>query len=159
MNNDRLLREVEKRLTSVDEGTRGEVLGALRDVVHREQRRPPEFPATVESERERRVEAETLRDALEAISRQARVEETIDEVLKQLSRIVALDTCSLALANGAGSFRIIAGRGFAGVDVVGRTLRAPLSDAILEGRLSSRPRATAGSKASSPERRRNDSGR
>lgn len=134
MNTERLLREVEKRLAGTDEGARNEVLTALRDEIRREQRRGAQFPATVENERERRVEAETLRDVLEAISRQARLEETIEEVLRQLSRIVAVDSCSLALVDGGGTFRIIAGRGFADTDVVGRTFRDPLSDAILEGR-------------------------
>jgi hypothetical protein len=134
MNAERLLREVEKRLSGVDEAARAEVLDAVRDEIRREHRRAPEFPTTVESERERRVEAETLRDVLEAISRQARLEETIEEVLKQLARIVVLDSCSLALLDGGGTFRIIAGRGFGETDVVGRTFRDPLSDAILEGR-------------------------
>lgn len=135
MNPERLLRDVEKRLADVDQGAREEVLAALRDEIRREHRRAPEFPATVENERERRVEAEALRDVLEAISRQARLEETIEEVLKQLSRIVPVDSCSLALVDGAGTFRIIAGRGFPEDEsVVGRTFRDPLSDAMLEGR-------------------------
>ena len=133
MNPERLLREVERRLADVEGAARDEVLSVLREEIRREHRRAPEFPATVENERERRVEAETLRDVLEAISRQARLEETIGEVLKQLSRIVAMDTCSLALLE-AGAFRIIAGRGFGDHDVVGRTFRDSLSDAILESR-------------------------
>ena len=134
MNADRLLREVEKRLSGVDAGVRDQVLDAVRDEVRREHRRAPEFPATVENERERRVEAEALRDVLEAISRQARLEETIEEVLKQLARIVSLDSCSLALVDGGSTFRIISARGFGETDVVGRAFRDPLSDAILEGR-------------------------
>lgn len=133
MNTERLLREVDRRLAHVDPASRDEVLSALREEIRREQMRSVEFPATVENERERRVEAETLREVLEAISRQARLEETIEEVLKQLSRIVALDSCSLALVE-EGTFRIIAGRGFGDQDVVGRTFRDPLSDAILAGR-------------------------
>jgi GAF domain-containing protein len=133
MNADRLLREVEKRLSGVDAGVRDQVLDAVRDEVRREHRRAPEFPATVENERERRVEAETLREVLEAISRQARLEETIEEVLRQLARIVSLDSCSLGLVDGSGTFRIIAARGFGETDVVGRSFRDPLSDAILEG--------------------------
>lgn len=135
MNTERLLREVEKRLADVDPGVRDEVLAALHDEIRREQRRPPGFPATVENERVRRVEAEALREMLEAISRQARLEETIEEVLKQLSRIVPVDSCSLALVDGSGTFRIISGRGFAVEGaVVGRTFRDALSDAILQGR-------------------------
>src|SRR5262245_10030378 len=131
MNAERLLREVEKRLSGVDAGVRDQVLDAVRDEVRREHRRAPEFPATVENERERRVKAETLREVLEAISRQARLEETIEEVLRQLARIVSVDSCSLALVEGDGTFRIIAGRGFGDADVVGRTFHDPLSDAIL----------------------------
>src|SRR5262245_16981298 len=131
MNAERLLREVEKRLADVDEAARQRVLSVLQDEIRREHRRAPEFPATVENERERRVEAETLREVLEAISRQARLEETIEEVLKQLARIVSVDSCSLALVEGDGTFRIIAGRGFGDADVVGRTFHDPLSDAIL----------------------------
>ncbi len=134
MNPERLLREVEKRLASAEEPLREQVLDAVRDEIRREHRRAPQFPATVENERERRVEAETLRDVLEAISRQARLEETIEEVLRQLSRIVSVDSCSLALVDGSATFRIIAGRGFADRDVVGRTFRDPLSDAILDQR-------------------------
>ena len=85
MNPERLLREVEKRLAAVDDAVREQVLAAVRDEIRREHRRAPQFPATVENERERRVEAETLREVLEAINRQARLEETIEEVLKQLA--------------------------------------------------------------------------
>jgi hypothetical protein len=134
MNPERLLREVEKRLAETEETVREQVLDAVRDEIRREHKRAPQFPETVENERERRVEAETLREVLEAISRQARLEETIEEVLKQLARIVVHDSCSLALVDGTGTFRIIAGRGFADREVVGRTFRDPLSDAILAGR-------------------------
>lgn len=134
MNPERLLREVEKRLAETDQTVREQVLDAVRDEIRREHKRAPQFPGTVENERERRVEAETLREVLEAISRQARLEETIEEVLKQLARIVANDSCSLALVDGTGTFRIIAGRGFTDRDVIGRTFRDPLSDAILAGR-------------------------
>ena len=106
-----------------DAAARAEVLDALREEIARERRRTRDFPGTVEIERERRVEAETLREVLEAINRQARLEETIDEVLKQLARIVAMDSCSLACSRTEQDrFRIIAGRGFADTAEIGRRL-------------------------------------
>jgi hypothetical protein len=135
MNTERLLREVEKRLGDLDAAARAEVLQVLGDELLRERRRTRDFPGTVQNERERRVEAETLREVLEAITRQARLEETIGEVLKQLARIVPVESCSLALTDGQGSFRIIAGRGFDdSTGMGGRTFRDPLTDAILESR-------------------------
>ncbi len=134
MNTERLLREVEKRLGELDPSARAEVLRVLGDELLRERRRTRDFPGTVQNERERRVEAETLREVLEAITRQARLEETIDEVLKQLARIVPMESCSLALKVDDG-FRIIAGRGFDdGAEIAGRVFRDPLTDAILEDR-------------------------
>jgi hypothetical protein len=129
---DRLLREVERRLAGLPPADREEALDAIREEIARERRRGLEH-ASVEVERQRRTEAETLRDVLEAINRQARLEETIDEVLKQLTRIVSMDTCSLALIDGRGRFRLIAGRGFPpSTRVVGLTFRNPISDAIRE---------------------------
>jgi len=134
MNVDRLVREVEKRLEKLSESDRAEVLDALREEISRERRRL-DVAGTVEAERERRIEAETLREILEAINRQARLEETIEEVLKQLARIVPYDSCSLALLDPDGRFRIIAAKGFPEDDrVVGRTFRDPLSEAVLESR-------------------------
>jgi len=110
MNVERLLREVEKRLEGYPASERAEVLDALREEIARE-RRHVDPSLTVEVERERRVEAETLRDILEAITRQARLEETIDEVLRQISRIIPCDFCFVALTDPEGRFRIIAARG------------------------------------------------
>src|SRR5262245_27540603 len=111
MNAERLIREVEKRLLGLSESARAEVLDAMREELARERRRAD--PAgTVEAERTRRVEAETLREVLEAINRQARLVDTIEEVLKQLARIVVYDSCSLALLEPSGEFRILAARGF-----------------------------------------------
>ena len=131
MDTDRLLREIERRLSGLAEQERGSVLDAIREEVARERRRALE-PATVEVERERRLEAETLREVLEAINRQARLEDTIDEVLKQLTRMITVDSCSLALAEPQGRFRIIAVRGFPDPAVVGTTFRDPISDALRE---------------------------
>lgn len=134
MNTDRLLREVEARLAGLADQDRQEVLDALREEIGRERRRlDPEL--TVEAERERRVEAETLREVLEAINREARLEETTGEVLKQLARIVAFDFAALALLDLGGAFRIIAARG-APVDttLVGTRFDDPLTRAVLEER-------------------------
>jgi hypothetical protein len=131
INTDRLLHEVERRLANLGEAQRQEVLDALREEIARERRRM-DPPLTVESERERRVEAETLREVLEAINRQARLEDTIEEVLKQLSRIVALDYCSIALLEPDGRFRIIAARGEPeSASVLGATFRDALADEIV----------------------------
>lgn len=135
MNTDRLLREIEKRLGHLAQGERDEVLDAVREEIGRERRWQivPEGP--VEVERERRLEAETLRDVLEAINRPAGLDETLDEVLKQLSRIVAMDSCSLSLLDPEGRFRIIAGRGFPdGSKVKGAVYGGPLTDALRQQR-------------------------
>jgi len=133
MNVDRLVREVERRLEALPEDQRALVADAIREEIARERRRL-DVGLTVEAERERRVEAETLREILEAINRQGRLEDTIEEVLKQLGRLVALDSCSLALLEQAGGFRIIAARGFTEPSkVVGATFQDALSDAVREG--------------------------
>ncbi|HVR72462.1 MAG TPA: GAF domain-containing protein [Vicinamibacteria bacterium] len=131
MNTDRLLREIEKRLGHLGQGERDEVLDAVREEIGRERRwqTMPEGP--VEVERERRLEAETLRDVLEAINRPSGLDDTLDEVLKQLSRIVSVDSCSLSLLDAEGRFRIIAGRGFAEQDqVIGAVYGGPLTDSL-----------------------------
>jgi transcriptional regulator with GAF, ATPase, and Fis domain len=134
MDMERLLREVEKRLSGLDEVHKAEALDAMREEFARERRRVT-LSLTVETERERRVEAETLKDVLEAINRQARLEDTIEEVLKQLARIVTFDSCSLALADTEGRFRIIAARGFPDPSkIIGVSFRDPVSDAIRENR-------------------------
>jgi hypothetical protein len=134
MNTERLLREMRKRLEGFPDAERAEVLDALREEIAR-QRRRLDPSLTVESERERRLEAETLREVLEAINRQARLEDTIAEVLKQLSRIVVFDSCSLALRGDDGVFRIFAVRGFPEPSkIVGQVFRDPLSEEIREKR-------------------------
>lgn len=134
MNTERLLREVEKRLVGLPETHRNEILDAVREEIARERRRVD--PAdTVELERERRLEAETLREVLEAINRHAALDETIGEVLKQLSRIVVFDSCSLALLEPDGGFRIAAVRGFPEPSqIVGQVFRCPISDELRETR-------------------------
>lgn len=134
MNTERLLREIEKRLTHLAERDRAEVLDAVREEIGRERRR--ERPqATVEVERERRAEAQTLREILEAINRQASLEETIGEVLKQLARVVVSDTSSVALLDPDGLFRILASRGFADPSRIrGITYRNELSEILRRSR-------------------------
>lgn len=134
MDTDRLLREVEKRLAGIPAPARNEAIDAIREEIGRERRRQVD-PASVELERQRRVEAETLREVLEAINRQARLEDTIDEVLKQLLRLVPADSCSLATIAPGGGLRIIAVRGFPDPErVLGLTFSDALSDAVLAGR-------------------------
>lgn len=136
MNADRLIREVEKRLVGLSESARAEVLDAMREELGRERRRAEADPAaTIEAERMRRVEAETLREILESINRQVRLGDTIDEVLKQISRVVVYDACTLALLEPEGQFRILATRGFADpASLVGRTFKHRLSEEIREKR-------------------------
>jgi GAF domain-containing protein len=135
MNTDRLLREVEKRLAHLSDADRAEALDAVREEIGRERRRVTGPHATVETERERRTEAETLREILEAINRQPSLDDTIEEVLKQLSRIVVCDSCSLGLIEADGSFRILASRGFPDpASIRGRTFQSPLHEALRHGR-------------------------
>lgn len=131
MNVERLLRQLETRLGHLPEAVRGEVRDALREEVARA-RRWLDLSDTVEAERERRIEAETLREVLEAINRQARLEDTIDEVLRQLARVVEFDSCSLGLIDD-GHCRIIAAKGFSETSrVEGLRFRAPIIDEIRE---------------------------
>ena len=110
MNIDRLLRDVEARLADWDEPQRLEVMDALREALARERRSlDPSF--TVESERERRQNAEELRGALEAIHRSVRSPEALEEVLKQLERVVPTDFAVLAVAEPGAGLRISAVRG------------------------------------------------
>jgi len=134
MNTDRLLREVESRLARLAEADRQEVLDAVREEIARERRRvDPEL--TVEAERERRVEAETFREVLEAINRQARLEDTIEEVLKQVGRVVVFDFAALTLLEAGGGFRVIAERGMPeGQSVIGTRFDDPLARAVVEER-------------------------
>jgi hypothetical protein len=130
MNTERLLREVGKRLSRFAAADREEVLEAIRDEVGRERRRLDPAGAA-ETERERRVEAETLREILEVINRQSRLTDTTDEVLKQVSRLVVLDSCSLALAEPDGGFRIVSVRGFPEPStLIGLRFQDALTDSI-----------------------------
>ena len=110
MNIDRLLRDVESRLGAWDEPRRLEMMDVLREAWARERRGlDPSF--TVERERERRQNAEELKDALEAIHRPVRSSEALDEALKQLERVVPSDFSALAVAEPGAGLRIAAVRG------------------------------------------------
>jgi GAF domain-containing protein len=110
LNIDRLLRDVESRLAAWDEAHREEAMDVLREALARERRSlDPSF--TVERERERRQNAEELRDALEAIHSPVRPSEALDEALKQLERVVPSDFSVLAVAEAAGLLRVAAARG------------------------------------------------
>lgn len=125
MNVDRLIRELDIRLARLSGADRKEVRDALRDEIARE-RRWVEPELTVEAERERRVDADTLRDVVEAIVRQVRLEDTVDEVLKQLARIVPYDFSALALLDPGDRLRVRAARGAAEpVGIVGTTFPVP----------------------------------
>jgi len=110
VNIDRLLRDVEGRLAAWDEALRLEVMDVLREAFARERRSlDPSF--TVERERERRQNAEELKGALEAIHRSVRSSEALEEVLKQLERVVPTDFAVLAVAEPGAGLRIAAVRG------------------------------------------------
>ena len=133
MNIDRLVRDVETRLAGLpdlDERLRAEMVDALREAIARE-RRSLDPSLTVEVERDRRRAAEELRGALEAIHLPADPEEAVDEVLKQLSRVVALDFAAVAGCEPGGAFRVLAVRG--GV-VAGAVMTGPLLTDAREGR-------------------------
>jgi len=110
LNIDRLLRDIEGRLADWDEPERLEVMDMVREAIARERRAlDPSF--TVESERDRRRNAEELRGALEAIHRSVRSPEALEEVLKQLERVVPTDFAVLAVAEPGSGMRIAAVRG------------------------------------------------
>jgi GAF domain-containing protein len=136
MDLDRLLRDVEKRLAGKDAALVADVQDALREAVARSRRRlDPSL--TVETERERRLEAETLREVLEALQRHGRLDEIAREILKQASRLLSFDSCLVALLEGDGSWRILAVRGFPEPGrAVGQRVADPLFDAVRDSGLS-----------------------
>jgi hypothetical protein len=133
MNIDRILRDVDASLTGRDEALRHEILDALREAFARERRRLD--PAlTVESERERRQHAEELRGALEAIHTSVRPEESLDEVLRQLQRVVEMDFAAVATLDPGAGFRVVAVRGGEPAALVGATLAGPQIEEAREAR-------------------------
>ena len=145
LNIDRLLRDVEGRLAAMegaagrDEGLRLEVMDALREAIARERRGlDPSF--TVERERERRQNAEQLRGALEAIHGSVRPDEALDEVLKQLGRVVHADFSLVAVAEPGTGLRVAAVSGTEAARLVGAILADPRLDAAGEERRAVRVR-------------------
>jgi len=139
LNIDRLLRDVEGRLAAMagvvgrDEVLRREVLDALREAVAHERLRPdPDSP--VERERARRQRAEELRAAVEAVHGAVRPEEALDEILKQLGRLVHVDLALVAVAEPGGGLRVAAVRGAEPGGLVGALLADARLDAAREER-------------------------
>jgi GAF domain len=132
LNIDRLLRDVEARLAAHDEGVRRELMDVLREAIARERRGlDPSF--TVEEERERRRHAEELRGALEAIHGAVRPGEALEELLKQLGRVVDMDFSLVAVAEPGGALRVAAVRGAeAATPAVGATVEDPRLVALRE---------------------------
>lgn len=130
MDIERLLREVEARLEGRDPELRREVLDAIHEAFGRERRRV-DPGSTVETERERRLEAETLREVLEAINRHPGFDATAQEVLKQVSRLATLDSALLAVLEGDDSWRVVAVRGYPDPNaLVGQRVRVDLFDEV-----------------------------
>jgi len=143
LNIDRLLRDVEGRLAAMegaagrDEGLRREFMDALREAIARERRGlDPSF--TVERERERRQNAEQLRGALEAIHGSVRSDEALEEVLKQLGRLVHADFSLVAIAEPGTGLRVAAVSGAEAAGLVGVILTDPRLDAAGEERRAAR---------------------
>ncbi len=139
LNIDRILRDVEGRLAAMegaafrDEGVRHEIMDALREAIARERRGlDPSF--TVEQERERRQNAEQLRSALEAVHGSVRPDEALDEVLKQLGRVVHADFSLVAVAEPGTGLRVAAVSGAEAAGLVGASLSDPRLDTAGEER-------------------------
>jgi hypothetical protein len=133
LNIDRLLRDVEGRLAGHDERLRLEVMDVLREAIARERRAlDPAF--TVEAEREKRRHAEELRGALEAIHGSVRSGEALDEVLKQLARVVEADFAAVAAAEPGAPLRVLAARGADDAALAGVVLRDERLEAAREAR-------------------------
>jgi hypothetical protein len=145
LNIDRILRDVEGRLAAMGgaapggEGLRHEFMDALREAFARERRGlDPSF--TVERERERRQNAEQLRGALEAIHGSVRPDEALDEVLKQLGRVVQADFSLVAVAEPETGLRVAAVSEAGAARLVGAPLADPRLDAAGEERRAVRVR-------------------
>jgi hypothetical protein len=132
MNIDRLIRDVEERLVDVDEAVRVEVSDAVREAIARERRHLG--PAmTVETERERRRNAEELRNALEAIHRPTLLEEALQEVFVQLRRVVELDYAAVVSRDPGGGLRLLSAHG-AEADQEGAPVTDPRLSPVPESR-------------------------
>ena len=132
MNVDRLVRDVEERLSGFEPDVRHEVTQALREALALEERHlgPTQ---TVETEREKRRTAEELRQALEAIHRPTRLDEALGEVLNQLGRVIAVDYAAVAAREPGDAFRVLACRG-AEDEPFGALVTNPRLDQVRETR-------------------------
>ncbi|HVO10976.1 MAG TPA: GAF domain-containing protein [Vicinamibacteria bacterium] len=130
MNLERLLREVDRRLQDCDEPVRREVEDALRESLARE-RRFAGPAATLEAERDRRVLAEQMRAAVDAIGRPASMDGALAEAVKQTSRAVELDEVAIISHEPGAGFRVVAGQGES-TDLVGRLLNDPVLPALAQ---------------------------
>lgn len=134
MNPERLFHEVERRLHSQPQSMREEVMDALREELARERRRTSPI-STVQTERLRRMEAEALRNVLEAMNRCAELSDTVDEVLRQTRSLLTVDSCALAVNDPSGGVRIIGALGYPeDLNLVGMVRRSPLGDLMRETR-------------------------
>jgi hypothetical protein len=132
MNVDRLVRDIEERLSGFEADVRREVTEALREALALEERHlgPTQ---TVETEREKRRTAEELRQALEAIHRPTRLDEALGEVLNQLGRVISLDYAAVAAREPGDAFRVLACRG-AEDEPFGALVTDPRLDQVRETR-------------------------
>jgi hypothetical protein len=133
MNIDRLLRDFEGRLAGRDETLRRELVDGLREAIARE-RRWLDPSLTVEAERERRVMAEEMRDVVEAVGRPARLDEALEEALRQLMRIVEVDAGLVAAFEPGTGFRVAALLGHDSDSLLGQLLDDPRLEALRETR-------------------------
>jgi hypothetical protein len=130
MDVERIIRNVDKRVGTMRDEDRTALINALREALSVEQRWA-ESVFTVEAERGRRQQAETLKAGLEGIVRHARFDATSEEVLHQLARVVSFDSCSLSILEQSGEFRIVASHGFkAPGHLIGRRYKDALSELV-----------------------------
>jgi hypothetical protein len=135
MNFERLLRDVEARLSHVEAAARDELLDALREAIARERRRL-DPSVTVEAERERRLAAEEMREAVEAIGRPATMEEGLAEALRQLDRAAEADESLVAGLEPGTGFRVLATVGEDSEALGGALLTDPRLPSLAEARQS-----------------------
>jgi hypothetical protein len=145
MNVERLLRDLESRLPGLSLTARADVLDAVREALARERRRL-DPSTTVESERERRLEAQEMREAVEAIGHPAAMEEALAEALRQVQRAAAADEAVVAALEPGAGFRVLACLGEDSPLLADAVLLDPRVPALAEAR---RPSSGGGSEAES----------
>jgi GAF domain-containing protein len=122
------------------------VLDILREAIARERRRD-DPSMTVETERERRLEAEEMRELVEAIARPASTEAALAEAVKQAARAVEVDATVLTSIEPGGAFRVVAAQGAQAEPLVGSLLDDPRLSPLVECRV---PTTVSGSDAEDP---------